>query len=102
MESRPYDRVASDDVKNVTDFVRAGCHCGHIHFPRLDMFDPLIDVKLERNIRLRDVLVAVFLVERDRVFVGRMTEVHGFRIQDEVDELVLIQRQDLVGELRFN
>jgi hypothetical protein len=47
-------------------------------------------------------LVAVFLVERDRVFVGRMTEVHGFRIQDEVDELVLIQRQDLVGELRFN
>jgi hypothetical protein len=45
------------------------------------MFDPLIDVKLERNIRLRDVLLAVSLVERDRVFMGRMTEVHGFRIQ---------------------
>ena len=102
MEGRPYDRVASEGVKNIAEYVRAGCHCGHIHFPRLDMFDPLIDVKLERNIRLRDVLVAVFLVERDRVFVGRMTEVHGFRIQDEVDELVLIQRQDLVGELRFN
>jgi hypothetical protein len=47
-------------------------------------------------------LVAVFLVERDRVFMGRTAEVHGFRIQDEVDELVLIKRQNLVGKLRFN
>jgi hypothetical protein len=102
MEGRPYDRVASDDVKNIAECVCAGCHCGHIHFSRLHMFDPLIDVKLERNIRLRDVLVAVFLVERDRVFMGWMTEMHGFWIKDEIDELVLIKRQDLVGELRFN
>ncbi len=73
MEGRPYDRVASDDVKNVAECVRTGRHCGHVHFSRLDMFDPLIDVKLERDVRLRNVLFAVFLVERNWVFMGRMT-----------------------------
>ena len=99
MEGGPYDGVASDDVKDITECVCTGCHCGHIHFPWLDMFDPLIDVKLERNVRLRDVLVAVFLVERDWVFMGRVAEMHGLRIQHEIDEFVLFKRQNLVREL---
>ena len=56
------------------------------------MFDSLIDVELERNVRLRDMLFAVLLVKRDWVFMGRMTEMHGLRIQHEVDELILFQR----------
>ena len=52
MEGGPYDGVASDYIKNVAECVRTGRHCGHIPFTRLDMFDPLVDVELERNVRL--------------------------------------------------
>ena len=41
-------------------------------------------------------LFTMFLVERDWVFMGRVAEMHGLRIQHEIDEFVLFKGQNLV------
>ncbi len=77
------------------------CHCALFDFTDLCWFCIGSNPELKRDVRLRQVLTSVSLVERDGMLMGRLIEVHHLRIKHKVNQCVTFHWQHFVGQLRL-